>query len=147
MNYWAKKFDLCSVCFRRAIFIFLSNIGSNLITERYLELWQKHGKTRDQMSLHDFDSVINKGAFNEKGIIYFIRRFLPEKISKFLNFSLDEGGFHMSDLIDHNLIDHYVPFLPLERIHVEQCIKAELDNHNYRHDDSIIELVLEILII
>lgn len=52
----------------------------------------------------------------------------------------------MSDLIDHNLIDHYVPFLPLERIHVEQCIKAELDNLNYHHDESIIELVSKFLI-
>lgn len=93
------------------------------------------------MTLHDFDSVINKGAFNERGILDFIYRFLPHNLFKFLSYFLDEGGLHMSDLIDHNLIDHYVPFLPLERIHVEQCIKAELDNHNYRHDDSIIKLV------
>lgn len=44
----------------------------------------------------------------------------------------------MSDIIDHNLIDHYVPFLPLEKIHVELCIKAELDRHSVKHDAEII---------
>lgn len=53
---------------RRSIFIFLSNTGGNIITERYLELWRKHGKSREQMTLHDFDNVINRGAFNEAGI-------------------------------------------------------------------------------
>lgn len=35
--------------------------------ERYFELWRKYGKTREQMTLNDFDNIIIKGAFNEKG--------------------------------------------------------------------------------
>jgi hypothetical protein len=31
----------------------------------------------------------------------------------------------MSENIEGNLIDHYIPFLPLEEHHVKQCIKAE----------------------
>lgn len=53
--------------FRRAIFIFISNIGSRIITERYLELWRNEGKRREDMTINDFDKVINKGAFNERG--------------------------------------------------------------------------------
>jgi hypothetical protein len=34
----------------------------------------------------------------------------------------------MSESIESNLIDHYVPFLPLEESHVRQCIKAEFRN-------------------
>ena len=29
-----------------------------------------------------------------------------------------------SSLISSHLINHYIPFLPLERTHVEQCIEA-----------------------
>jgi hypothetical protein len=35
------------------------------------------------------------------------------------------GGFHMGETIKSNLIDHYIPFLPLEEHHVKQCIRAE----------------------
>jgi hypothetical protein len=31
----------------------------------------------------------------------------------------------MSETIQSNLIDHYVPFLPLEESHVRQCIREE----------------------
>lgn len=109
------------VDFRRAIFIFLSNIGGDLITERYLELWRKYGKTREQMTLHDFDHIINQGAFNQA------------------------GGLQKSDVIDHSLIDHYVPFLPLEKSHVMQCITAELNRHNVAHNEKIINEVLKIV--
>lgn len=51
------------------------------------------------------------------------------------------GGLQMSDLVEHNIIDHYVPFLPLERNHVEMCIKADLDKHNFSHKKEIIEYV------
>ena len=53
--------------FRRAIFIFISNIGDRIITERYLELWRNEGKRREDMTIYDFDKIINKGAFNEQG--------------------------------------------------------------------------------
>ncbi len=36
------------------------------------------------------------------------------------------GGFSHSSLIDHHLIDHYIPFLPLEMQHVYQCVIAEM---------------------
>lgn len=36
------------------------------------------------------------------------------------------GGLKKSHLIDSHIIDHYIPFLPLEKKHVMQCIEAEL---------------------
>lgn len=33
------------------------------------------------------------------------------------------GGLRFSNLIAHHLIDHFVPFLPLEREHVKLCIR------------------------
>ncbi|XP_046465784.1 torsin-1A isoform X1 [Neodiprion pinetum] len=80
-----------------AIFIFLSNTGGSAMAQHLLQLWQA-GKKRDETTLADFESLLAIGAFNEK------------------------GGFHKSDTIETSLIDHYVPFLPLEEIHVEKCI-------------------------
>jgi len=43
-----------------------------------------------------------------------------------------------SAIIDSHVIDHYVPFLPLEKQHVEQCIEAELKNlKKYLDSDKI----------
>ncbi len=32
---------------------------------------------------------------------------------------------YRSSLIERSLVDHFVPFLPLERRHVSQCAQAE----------------------
>lgn len=32
------------------------------------------------------------------------------------------GGLRYSELIKNHLIDHYIPFLPLERSHIKLCI-------------------------
>lgn len=54
------------VDFRHSIFIFLSNTGETVINQKYVELW-KSGKIREEIKLSDFESIIMKGAFNEKG--------------------------------------------------------------------------------
>jgi hypothetical protein len=45
----------------------------------------------------------------------------------------------MSDTIESNLIDHYIPFLPLEESHVKQCIQAEFRHRgkDYPHEEHI----------
>lgn len=40
--------------------------------------------------------------------------------------SLCAGGLWDASLIDHNLVDFFVPFLPLEYGHVVQCVIAEM---------------------
>ncbi|KAK0180049.1 hypothetical protein PV327_005732 [Microctonus hyperodae] len=89
---------------RKAIFIFLCNAGSSKIIDKLIELWLL-GKTRDEASLADFEKPIAIGAFNGK------------------------GGFFKSDTIRSSLIDHYVPFLPLEKEHIMLCIKEEFDKY------------------
>lgn len=86
--------------FRRSIFIFLSNTGGREITQKTFQLW-KDGVKRDDMTYKDFESLIHRGAFNE------------------------EGGLHHSSLIERSLVDLYLPFLPMEKSHVRQCIRAE----------------------
>ncbi|RZC39350.1 Torsin and/or AAA 5 domain containing protein [Asbolus verrucosus] len=93
--------DVDGTDYRESVFIFLSNTGANLINEHFLDLWKKQGRKREDLKLKDFEMLISKGAFNE------------------------EGGFHHSDTIKSNLIDHYVPFLPMERRHIKLCIIDE----------------------
>lgn len=98
-----RKID--GVDYSKCIFIFLSNTGSSSITSITRELWQK-GRVREDIELKDFENIIMLGAFNEK------------------------GGFHQSEVITGSLIDHYVPFLPMEQQHVKMCILHEFEIRN-----------------
>ncbi|XP_014470387.1 PREDICTED: torsin-1A-like [Dinoponera quadriceps] len=89
----------------KAIFIFLSNTGSAQIVRQLASLWER-GKKREDMRLQDFEKLIADGAFNEK------------------------GGFHHSDTIQTNVIDYYVPFLPLEEVHTRKCIVRAFTERN-----------------
>ncbi|XP_050546451.1 torsin-1A [Daktulosphaira vitifoliae] len=105
---------------RNSIFIFLTNTGEDVILDRYLQLWKK-GYTREQMNVEHFDSVLQISVFNE------------------------QSGLKKSDIIDSHIIDHYVPFLPLEKSHVIQCIETELRNLNVTSSAEIIETVMQII--
>uniref|UniRef100_A0A0L8FMT4 Torsin n=1 Tax=Octopus bimaculoides TaxID=37653 RepID=A0A0L8FMT4_OCTBM len=41
-----------------------------------------------------------------------------------------KGGFYGSDLIKSHLVTAYIPFLPLQRTHVKQCINDEMQRRN-----------------
>lgn len=46
------------------------------------------------------------------------------------------GGLKVSSLITSNLVSHYIPFLPLEKRHVRQCVNDELANRNVSSQKS-----------
>lgn len=46
----------------------------------------------------------------------------------------NEKGLWHASIIDSYLIDFYVPFLPLEREHVRNCIRAEFRNYNLTNE-------------
>ncbi|BES93486.1 Torsin [Nesidiocoris tenuis] len=91
--------------FSKCIFIFLSNIAMIPINQRTLELWQDGTKRRDKLRHEDFMSIIIEHSFNE------------------------DGGFKKCKLITSRLIDAFIPFLPLERSHIESCIKVIADDY------------------
>ncbi|XP_056588508.1 torsin-1A-like [Triplophysa dalaica] len=106
---------LDGVSFNNAIFIFLSQAGANVITNVALDFWRK-GKEREELQMNTLgmETQIYQAIFNNK-----------------------ESGFWHSCLIDHHLVDHFIPFLPLERKHVKQCVLAEMTNHNITDSDVI----------
>ncbi|KAJ6652279.1 hypothetical protein lerEdw1_012765 [Lerista edwardsae] len=107
------------ISYRRAIFIFLSNAGGDLITKVTLDFW-KSGKAREEIQLKDLEPVLSVGVFNNKN-----------------------SGLWHSSLIDRNLIDYFVPFLPLEYKHVKMCIRAEIKSRGNAVDESVVQKVAE----
>jgi len=91
--------------YRRNIFLFLSNTGGKEITQVAFDSW-KSGKDRNAIDLSDLEPLISMGAFNE------------------------QGGLQYSRMIEKNLVDVFVPFLPLERKHVKICVRNELERRN-----------------
>lgn len=84
----------------KAIFIFLSNLAGVQISDQLAKML-KNGELRENIKLSSFEQILQKASYN-----------------------LD-GGFKKAGLIEQHVIDHYIPFLPLEKHHVQQCISAE----------------------
>lgn len=78
-----------------------------MIAKRTLELY-KQGLKRDDFQLYHFEQIVKDSAFNEGLKAFIINRIL--------------GALKNSQLIKKSLIDHYVPFLPLEEEHLKECI-------------------------
>uniref|UniRef100_A0A481AF61 Torsin-1B isoform 1 n=1 Tax=Sus scrofa TaxID=9823 RepID=A0A481AF61_PIG len=53
------------VSYRKAIFIFLSNAGGDLITKTALDFWRA-GRRREDIQLKDLEPVLSVGVFNNK---------------------------------------------------------------------------------
>ncbi|XP_063172161.1 torsin-1B [Candoia aspera] len=102
------------VSYRRAIFIFLSNAGGNLIMKVALDFWRS-GRLREEIRLQDLDEALSLGVFNNRN-----------------------SGLWHSSLIDRNLIDYFVPFLPLEYQHVKMCIRAEMMSRGHLIDEDTV---------
>lgn len=49
------------------------------------------------------------------------------------------GGFWHTSLIDKNMVDFFVPFLPLEYKHVVQCGRAEMISKGMEPNDEAVE--------
>ncbi|XP_029301056.1 LOW QUALITY PROTEIN: torsin-1A-like [Cottoperca gobio] len=110
LDYYHK---LDGVSYRKAIFIFLSNAGGEIIAQTALDFW-KAGRDREKIELKDLETLLSLEAFNNK-----------------------KSGLSHSSLIDNNLVDFFVPFLPLEYRHVVQCVMAEMKARGLRPDRGV----------
>ncbi|XP_067106218.1 torsin family 1 isoform X1 [Osmerus mordax] len=119
LDYYEK---LDGVSYRQAIFIFLSNAGGEHINERALEFW-KAGANREEIELKDLEMALSLSVFNNK-----------------------KSGLWHTSLIDKNLVDYFVPFLPLEYRHVVMCAKAEMVSKGLKPDPNIADKVASDLV-
>uniref|UniRef100_H2LE64 Torsin family 1 n=1 Tax=Oryzias latipes TaxID=8090 RepID=H2LE64_ORYLA len=99
LEYYDK---VVGVSYRKSIFIFLSNAGGESIVETALDFWRE-GRAREEIDLKDLETSVSLSVFNN-----------------------EKSGFFHTSLIDKNLVDFFVPFLPLEYSHVVQCAMAEM---------------------
>ena len=53
--------------FRRSIFIFLSNTGGKEITKKVHDIWLTGKVKREELTVSDFERLVELGAFNEDG--------------------------------------------------------------------------------
>ena len=104
--------DLNGIDYRKAIFIFLSNTAGSDITQHTLNVWYEN-KDRDSIELKDMERLITTSAINTK-----------------------TSGFYCSDILLNHKISAYIPFLPLERKHIRQCIKDYLLSKKYYKTDG-----------
>ncbi|KAJ8297483.1 hypothetical protein KUTeg_024014, partial [Tegillarca granosa] len=106
--------QLDGVNYRKAIFIFLSNTAGKEISRHTLDHWHT-GKKREDIKLSDMERIVTTAAVNTK----------------------DSGLWH-SDLLIRHMISAYIPFLPLERRHIKQCVKDNLlEKKFYKNEKEI----------
>lgn len=113
--------EIEGVDFRKTVFIFLSNSAGNVITEMTLQM--SKDQQRESFELRKFQSAIQNNVYFNK-----------DKENK---------GLHHASIIDSHLIDFYIPFLPLERPHVKQCIKDELEKYEFKNKNEYFKKTLE----
>uniref|UniRef100_A0A0A1WG10 Torsin-like protein n=1 Tax=Zeugodacus cucurbitae TaxID=28588 RepID=A0A0A1WG10_ZEUCU len=102
----------------KAIFIFLSNLAGVQISDQLAKML-KNGELRENIKLSAFEQILEKASYN-----------------------LD-GGLKKAGLIEQHVIDHYIPFLPLEKKHVYQCTSAEFMKWERYPHKQVIEAMLQ----
>lgn len=105
--------------YRNSIFIFISNIGGKEIAANLLDLYSQ-GIKRNEVEFHYFEPIIRRSAYST-------------------------GGFEKSSTIAQHLIDHYIPFLPLEQHHVEMCALAEFRAHGVNPSEEMMADALSVI--
>ncbi|XP_055677324.1 torsin-like protein [Lutzomyia longipalpis] len=84
----------------KAVFVFISNAGGLEISQQLASLMRK-GLTREDTELHHFEKLTEVSLYNSNG-------------------ALGKSG-----TIENAVIDHFIPFLPLEQRHIQKCIENE----------------------
>lgn len=125
---------------------FPSNAGGESIIEKALEFW-KAGRNREEIALRDLENMLSLSVFNNKNSRFKLNDSVGKDThskSRFIQIwltSLSPGGLWHTSLIDKNLVDYFVPFLPLEYNHVVQCAMAEMRDRKVEPDLNVADQV------
>ncbi|XP_063067174.1 torsin-1A-like [Engraulis encrasicolus] len=89
-----------------------SNSGAQRINQEAQD-FRDNGRDREEIQLQDLESKVALWSFS------------------------NQSPFWHSSVIDKNLVDAYVPFLPLEFKHVVQCVLAEMESRGRKQDQNV----------
>ncbi|VDM85507.1 unnamed protein product, partial [Strongylus vulgaris] len=109
----SKPASLTSVCAYSILRFRFSNRGGSLIANVALNHYQA-GSPREDLTLSNFERMLMQAAYNEP------------------------GGLKLCELISSHLIDHFVPFLPLERRHSQ-------GREDLAKDDELVQRIVDSL--
>ena len=111
----SRTFDMKST---KIIYLLLSNTGATNINKfMFDELL--NGRTRETVTQNELvDILVDKSKH-------------------------DESFWWFTKMMSTNVIDVVVPFLPLEKVHVEACIRADLRAKRVARDESTVQQVLQ----
>ncbi|CAH2316226.1 prosalusin isoform X1 [Pelobates cultripes] len=108
--------------YRKAIFIFISNAGGDVINQVALDFWRDR-KDREEIQLRHLQSAISIAVM-----------------------STPEHGFWKSQIMNQSLIDVIVPFLPLRPSHIRQCIQKEAEQQELEYEEDTVQSILNNLV-
>ena len=114
LDYRGKK---VTAGYQNMMFIFLSNSGGHAINQHVL----KHvleGKLRESLTLSELELIFH-GITKQTPDVWF------------------------ADLFKSEVIDHLVPFLPLERTHVKQCIRRDLVEKGFHVNEAVVTEIVD----
>ncbi|KAK6732240.1 hypothetical protein RB195_016556 [Necator americanus] len=109
--------------FRKTTFLFLSNRGGSMIANLAFSHYQS-GSPREDLTLNNFERMLMQAAYNEP------------------------GGLKLTELISSHLIDHFIPFLPMERRHIYSCTVFYLKSRgreDLAKDDELVQRIVNSL--
>lgn len=112
------NYHVNGVDYSKSTFLLLSNSAGVELSDQ-LGALLKYGAQREDTKLQDFESILELGAYNLV------------------------GGLQNANIIEAHLIDHYIPFLPLEKHHVRECILAEYKRFNINPSQESIDNLLD----
>jgi hypothetical protein len=112
--------------YKNSVFMFLSNSAAGEITQKTLELEHSNNIKRENFEPKMFRRIIENKIFEEK-----------KKVGQ------EDKHFWHIHLVKAQLIDYFIPLLPLRREHIKMCIKSELKNE-YNLEKIADEFVNEI---
>uniref|UniRef100_A0A3Q4HBU9 Torsin family 3, member A n=1 Tax=Neolamprologus brichardi TaxID=32507 RepID=A0A3Q4HBU9_NEOBR len=109
------------VSYRRAIFLFLSNIGGATINDVALDFWHS-GQNREDIGMEDLEHRLRAETMES------------------------QGGFAQSELMSGHLIDFFVPFLPLEYRHIKLCARDAYAARGLETDEATLDEVAKAML-
>ncbi|XP_007935810.1 torsin-3A [Orycteropus afer afer] len=106
----------------RTIFLFLSNLGGNIINEAVLNLL-KAGQSREEITMEHLEPLLQAEIM-----------------------ASTESGFGHSRLVKENLIDFFIPFLPLEYRHVRLCARDAFLSQELLYTEEALEEIAKMMV-
>ncbi|XP_049581893.1 torsin-3A [Syngnathus scovelli] len=119
--YMAHYDNVDGVNYRKAIFLFLSNIGGATINDVALDFWHS-GQNREDIGMEDLEHRLRSETMEA------------------------QGGFSKSELMSGHLIDFFVPFLPLEYRHIKLCAKDAFAARGLETDEATLDEVAKAML-